>query len=224
VPEPEVWTHAEDSAHHRNPKVGELFRGPLARVTAITTAVCALSLSGWWLFIFWQAQHLRRILSAANTDANLVTQQTTAAFFVMIAVSIVGNYFAGWLAVRLGNRRAIAAMFWGLFATMAGACIVPRGFGALAWFWVPAVGFFSGVFGLFTMYLPPLFPTLLRTTGAGFCYNIGRVAAAVAAIVFGWLAPVNDFRLALLYSSGLVLLAAVLAVWLPVRTHEDEAV
>ena len=98
---------------------------------------------------------------------------------------------------------------------MAGAFIVPRGFGALAWFWVPLTGFFSGVFGLFTMYLPPLFPTLLRTTGAGFCYNIGRLAAAVASIIFGWLAPVGDFRTALLATSLLALAAAVCAWWLP---------
>src|SRR3546814_10877877 len=31
-----------------------------------------------------------------------------------------------------------------------------------------------GVFGSFTYYLPELFPTRLRATGAGFCYNIGR--------------------------------------------------
>ena len=35
-----------------------------------------------------------------------------------------------------------------------------------------------GVFGSFTYYLPELFPTRLRGTGAGFCYNIGRVVAA----------------------------------------------
>ena len=102
-----------------------------------------------------------------------------------------------------------------LFGGMAGAFIVPRGFGELAWFWVPLVGFFSGVFGLFTMYLPPLFPVLLRTTGAGFCYNIGRLAAALASVIFGWLAPVGDFRTALLYSSLLALAAAVWAWWLP---------
>ena len=102
--------------------------------------------------------------------------------------------------------------------------MVPRGFDALAWFWCPLVGFFSGVFGLFTMYMPPLFPTLLRTTGAGFCYNIGRIAAAIASIVFGWLAPVGDFRVALLWSSTLALAAAIAAAWLPTRTHEDEVV
>ena len=36
-----------------------------------------------------------------------------------------------------------------------------------------------GVFGSFTYYLPELFPTRLRGTGSGFCYNIGRVAAAL---------------------------------------------
>jgi len=224
VPEPEVWQRAENSVAHRNPGVGQLFRGDLARVTGITTLVCAFSLSAWWLFIFWQSQHLRHVLALAGTPAKEVTRQITAAFFFMIAVSIVGNYFAGWMARRFGNRRSIVVMFWCLFGSMAGAFIVPRGFTELAWFWIPLVGFFSGVFGLFTMYLPPLFPTLLRTTGAGFCYNIGRAAAAIAAIVFGWVAPVGDFRVALLWSSTLALAAAIFAAWLPSRAHEEDAV
>jgi MFS family permease len=217
VPEPETWQKA---ATVPKPGVRELFSGPLARITWSTTVVCALSLSAWWLFIFWQAQHLRKILSLEGNTPAVITQRVTAGFFVMIAVSIAGNYFAGWLARRLGMRRAIIAMFALLFASMAGAFIVPRGFNELAWFWVPLVGFFSGVFGLFTMYLPPLFPVLLRTTGAGFCYNIGRMSAAIASIVFGWLAPVGDFRTALLYSSLLALAAAIWAFWLPEESQE----
>ena len=144
-------------------------------------------------------------------------------FFTVNFVSIVGNFFGGWLAQTFGNRRAIAVMFAGLGFGIVGAFIVPRGFSELAWFWCPLVGFFSGVFGLFTMYLPPLFPTLLRTSGAGFCYNIGRIAAGVASVVFGLYAPPGDFRGALLWSSSLGLAAAVAACWLPTRTHEDEA-
>jgi hypothetical protein len=47
------------------------------------------------------------------------------------------------------------------------------------------------------MYLPPLFPTLLRTTVRGFCYNIGRIAAAFGTVFFGLFAKVGDFRVAL---------------------------
>ena len=42
-----------------------------------------------------------------------------------------------------------------------------------------------GVFGSFTYYLPELFPTRLRGTGAGFCYNVGRIIAAAGPFLVG---------------------------------------
>jgi MFS family permease len=42
-----------------------------------------------------------------------------------------------------------------------------------------------GIFGSFTFYLPELFPTRLRSTGAGFCYNVGRVIAAFGVFAVG---------------------------------------
>ena len=215
VPEPETWQHAHAGAPA--PGLGDLFRGAAAATTWLVSITCALSLSAWWLFLFWHPQHLRMLLATAGTPGAEVTRLISVAFFLVIGVSIFGNYFAGALAKWLGNRRAITILFGLMFASMFGAFIVPRTFAELAYFWVPLTGFFSGVFGLFTMYLPPLFPTLLRTTGAGFCFNIGRMAAAVASIIFGWLAPVGDFRTALLVSSSLALAAAVVAWWLPER-------
>jgi hypothetical protein len=73
------------------------------------------------------------------------------------------------------------------------------------------------------MYLPPLFPTLLRTTGAGFCYNIGRLAAAAGTIVFGLFSQVGDHRLALLYAAWLFLPAAAVAWLLPEPPDEVAA-
>jgi len=223
VPEPEAWSRAEAAVQHRNPGARELFRGDVLSTTMRTTLVCALGLSAWWLFLFWQSQHLRQLLTNAGTPAAETTQIVSASFFAVNAVAIAGNFAGGWLARALGNRRAILLMFLGLGGGIFGAFVVPRGIPALAWFWFPLVGFFSGVFGLFTMYLPPLFPTLLRTTGAGFCYNIGRVAAGVASVVFGWLAPVGDFRTALLWAGVIAFGAAAASAWLPERTYENEA-
>jgi hypothetical protein len=45
-----------------------------------------------------------------------------------------------------------------------------------------------GVFGSFTYYLPELFPTRLRGTGAGFCYNVGRIIAAGGPFLVGTVA------------------------------------
>ena len=214
VPESEAWTKAE-SETTRQPGLRDLFRGEVAPVTFNTSVVCALSLSGWWLFQFWHPQHLRRLLELSGAAPGTATRTISAAFFWLNAVAIVGNFAAGWLARRVGNRRAMALMFAGMFLAMVGGFGVPRGFTEMAWFWMPLVGFFSGVFGLFTMYLPPLFPTLLRTTGAGFCYNIGRLAAAAASLVFGLFAPVGDYRAALLCASLLALAAALWTSRLP---------
>ena len=69
------------------------------------------------------------------------------------------------------------------------------------------------------MYLPPLFPTLLRTTGAGFCYNIGRITAAFGTVFFGLCSDVSsqagDHRIALFYAGFLFLPAAGVALFLP---------
>jgi hypothetical protein len=94
-----------------------------------------------------------------------------------------------------------------------GAYAVPRDHVQLLR-WLPVIGFCQGVFGLFTMYLPPLFPTLLRTTGAGFCYNIGRIAAAFGTVFFG-LVSVGDHRLALFSAGFLFLPAAIVSFFLP---------
>jgi hypothetical protein len=110
-------------------------------------------------------------------------------------------------------------MFAVYFFAMFGAYCSPRNHEALLW-WFPAIGFCQGAFGLFTMYLPPLFPTLLRTTGAGFCYNIGRIVAAFGTVFFGLLSTVGaqgraDHRHALLYASVLFIPAALVSFSLP---------
>ena len=219
VPEPEAWAQAEHQAAAK-PGVRELFRGNILPTTLRTTLVCALGLSGWWLFLFWQSQHLRKLFGDAGLPAGEILRNVSLSFLLVNTTSIVGNFSGGWLARRLGNPRAILLLFLGLGVSIVGAFIVPRSPDALAWFWCPLVGLFAGVFGLFTMYLPPLFPVLLRTTGAGFCYNFGRIAAAAASVIFGWLAPVGDFRTALLASSLLLFGAAIASWWLPENTAE----
>ena len=214
VPESDAWNDAARTGASI-PSFGDLFRGKVAMTTLHTTVVCALSLSGWWLFQFWHPQHLRRLLELSGAAPGTITRSVSTAFFFLNSLAIVGNFFSGYLSTLIGNRKAIMVMFVGMFLAIAGGFAVPRTFAELAWFWLPMVGFFSGVFGLFTMYLPPLFPTLLRTSGAGFCYNIGRVAAAAASLIFGWLAPVGDYRVALLAASVLLLAAAIWTIWLP---------
>ena len=159
--------------------MADLFRPPVRAITIRTLTVCACSLSAWWAFMFWINQHVLNLPDIASWPETARSRRLAIeAFFIVIGTSILGNFAAAFVAKCIGYRRGIALMFVGFFFSMVGAFCTPRGHVSLLW-WVPWIGFFSGVFGLFTMYLPPLFPTLLRTTGAGFCYNFGRLAGRV---------------------------------------------
>ncbi len=214
VPEPEEWQAARSKAHHDEPSAASLFGPRLRRTTVLTILLCGLSLTGWWAFMFWNLQHVRNLPDLAAVDKSTRELRVSFVFSFVIGILIVGNFFAGWLARLLGYRRAIAVMFLGAAVGAIGGYCVPRGYYSLLP-WVGLIGFSSGVFGLFTMYLPPLFPTLLRTTGAGFCYNIGRIIAAVGTVLFGTISNVGDFRVALLCDGLLFIPAMLVALLMP---------
>ncbi|HUY31281.1 MAG TPA: MFS transporter [Pirellulales bacterium] len=213
VPEPDEWRSAKRHAHDQ-PGFRELFRGPIRRTTLLTLAVCSLGLTAHWAFMFWYLQHLRNLPDVSGlTDLEKSHLVSRAMWLVMLA-SIAGNFLAAGLARWLSYPRAIAALCLAYFLSLTATYAVPRDHEEL-WYGFFAAGLCSGVFALFTMYMPPLFPTLLRTTGAGFCYNFGRIAAGLGTVFFGLFSNVGDYRLALLAAGFLFLPAAVIAWMLP---------
>src|SRR5205807_3114038 len=97
----------------------------------------------------------------------------------------LGSLAAIPLARLLGRRPMFIVYFLYsslvLFATF-GLDLEPQT--RLAMLFLVGAGVY-GVFGTFPFYLPELFPARLRATGAGFCYNIGRILAAAGPFVIG---------------------------------------
>ncbi len=218
VPEPQVWQEAKAQAGRSEPKLRDLFGPEVRRITIWVIAVCGVSLTAHWAFMFWHQQHLRNLPEVLGWTPEQKTKLASLAMYIVIGSSIAGNFVAAWLARMMGYRAAIAVSFAVYFLGLTGAYCVPRAHLALLC-WFPLIGLCQGGFGLFTMYLPPLFPTLLRTTGAGFCYNIGRITAAFGTVFFGLFSKVGDHRAALLYSGFVFLPAALIALFLP-RTRD----
>lgn len=214
VPETEEWQLAKKNSTEAEPGFGELFRGPVRRTTWLTLVVCSLALTAHWAFLFWYLQHVRNLPELSDWADVAKTQLVGKLVWTVMLASIAGNFLAGWLAQCLKYRIAITGLCLSYFLSMFATYCVPRDHAAL-WYGFVAIGLSQGVFALFTMYLPPLFPTLLRTTGAGFCYNIGRIAAGLGTVFFGLFSNVGDHRLALLYSGFLFLPAAGFAWLLP---------
>ena len=103
---------------------------------------------------------------------------------VAVGEAQAGAFFGyisfGWIADRIGRRTAFTIFM------VAATIVVPIfAFGARSTITLltigPLVGFFChGYFSMFGAMLAELFPTHIRATAQGFCYNAGRLASAVA--------------------------------------------
>jgi MFS family permease len=100
--------------------------------------------------------------------------QNGGAFFGIHAFSRITHY--------TGRRPAFAiALVLALISTAFTFLFLGRLQGFWDVFWMtPIMGFCQvALFGGYAIYFPELFPTRLRSTGISFCYNVGRLVAAV---------------------------------------------
>jgi MFS family permease len=145
VPEPEEWHRARSAADGEgvHPRIRDLFRPELRRLTWLLILVCTTSLSAHWAFMFWYQQHLRNLPELAAWSAEGRSRLASVAMVVVMLASIAGNFAAAALACRIGYRRSIALGLFGYFAAMVGTYAVPRGHVALMVL-LPVISLFSG--------------------------------------------------------------------------------
>jgi len=84
-------------------------------------------------------------------------------------------------------------------------------------YWMlPMVGFVTlSCFAGYSIYFPEIFPTRLRGTGVGFCYNTVRYAAAPFPLLLGWLSTKMPFRTVAVIMCLIYLVGIVALIWAP---------
>lgn len=85
-----------------------------------------------------------------------------------------------------------------------------------AYWMLPMMGFAQlAVFAGYSIYFPELYPTRLRGTGVGFCYNVVRFLTVPFNLAMGWMSTVLSFRTAAVILSGVYVLGVVALIWAP---------
>jgi hypothetical protein len=81
---------------------------------------------------------------------------------------------------------------------------------------LPLMGFATlSCFAGYSIYFPEIFPTRLRGTGVGFCYNTVRYLAAPFPFLLGWLSTLMPFRTVAVVMSSIYLVGIVALIWAP---------
>jgi len=178
--EPERWVKAKST---RNP-YPELLRTPtLRRDILICTAMAAVATFGYQGAIQWVPSWISAMLQAQGPRA--VIPQVSLITSVLNFGGMFGCLALPLIADRLGRKRALFWYFFGASLSVPTTFFLAREF-SQAVLVSPIMGFFAGgVFTGFAIYFPELFPTAIRATAQGFCYNFARFFSAFAPFATG---------------------------------------
>jgi len=189
--ESEGWQQPSGAAQQPRPR--ELFQPAMRRITLSGFIPCVAALLAWWAcnaFIpllggTLATEHAARVGLPALQTGVLAEAWKARASNLFNVGGLIGALAAIPLARCMGRR----PMLVGYFAFSAAALAITFGLnlapGTRLALLLPVGAGIYGIFAVFSFYLPELFPARLRATGAGFCYNIGRVFAAGGPFVVG---------------------------------------
>ncbi len=230
VKEPERWSRVADIVH---PSLRELFSRDHLRFTLSGLSMAVVALLMWWTNnafmpsmagFLGQLEAAKQHLTPASATA-LVTGWRTDANTWFNLGGLVGTLLTIPVAKHMGRRPMFVVYL------LVSAVSIFLTYGPA---WPPDVRFklyglvglsVFGMFGSFTFYLPELFPTRLRATGAGFCYNAGRFMTAAMAIavviVISGKEPVG-MMMKILFGTGFIAVLGLLLLPLVVETRGRE--
>jgi MFS family permease len=210
IPEPAKW-RAPD--HSIAGALGTLFRPPLRGTVLLVAALCSSVLFGYWGLFTWLPAYLSSPIERGGAGLSILK---SSAWIVPLQIGAFLGYVSfGFFADRFGRRPAF------LTFVLATAVLVPI-YGllgrnaALLMAIGPLVGYFGhGYFSVLGAMMAELFPTIVRTTAQGFCYNIGRALAGLAPVTVGALADRWGIGAALGFTSIFFAIGAALMMLLP---------
>ncbi len=182
------------------PRLGsirELFGDPRWRKNAIVGMLLGFAgVVGLWGIGFFSFDLIRPVfredMMARGVDPKVIEGRLTTLVGLTSLMQNLGGFFGVYAFTRvtaiMGRRPAFAISFVLAMVATAGTFWFIDSYDDLFWM-IPLMGFCQlTLFGGYAIYFPELFPTRLRSTGTSFCYNVGRLVAAVGPLGLGLIA------------------------------------
>lgn len=180
VPESDLYVGQQRSSGAK-PGIGSLlaiFRPEYLATTVRVSALATGSIGGSYTFLIWLPTYLK-------TARGLSVIGTTGYTFVMIAGAFVGFVLGAYLADSIGRKKTFFVSAVGAAILLAFYMLMPVGNGMMLFLGFPLGLCAFMMFSPMGPYMTELFPTRVRATGQGFCYNFGRGIGALFPALVG---------------------------------------
>ena len=210
VPESRRWLAARNSPQvgKQGASVATVFQPPLLPLTLIGIAVGTIPLLGGWGATQWFIPWADKVGGAADPSAKAL------AGIMRSGGACIGGLAGGWIASLAGRRATYFCVSLASLALGEYIYLMLTPDDAAFWPFVFILGLVSTIFfGWLPLYLPELFPTHARATGAGVSFNFGRILTAVGVLGAGAITAAfgDDYGRAgsittLVYAAGMIVI------------------
>ncbi|MDA8521485.1 MFS transporter [Acidovorax sp. NCPPB 4044] len=180
IAEPPVYLAAQARARATGSRGNflRIFHPSLLRTTVLASLLATGMQGAYYSVTTWLPTFLK-------TERHLSVLGTSGYLLVLIAGSFVGYLASAWLSDVIGRRRCFI-----LFAAMGMALVLAYTQIPITDAWMLVLGFplgffLSGIFSGMGAFLSELFPSDVRGSGQGFCYNFGRAIGAICPALIG---------------------------------------
>ncbi len=207
VKEPEIYREARQRNQGAD-KVSfyEIFAPGMLSITLRASLLTTGALGGYYAITAWLPTFLK-------TERGLTVLGTSGYLAMVILGSYVGYVVSAFLTDLIGRKKNFVLFAVGSFTVVLLYTQLPVSNGAMLWLGFPLGFFASGIFSGMGSFLTELFPTRIRGSGQGFCYNAGRAIAALFPMLIGMLGQKLSLGLGIgafaAVSYGVVILAAL---------------
>ncbi len=189
VREPEMWLKTRRDSPESKASLWQLFGPQLRRRTFVGVGLAAVGLATFWGTHIYGKDVYRRayLLETPAANADELKRIEMIGMFLVTLGGGVGLLSFGPLCERLSRRGAFLFFHIGGCTTSILLFQCKWDYGALGYF-LPLFGFWTlGMHAGYAVYFPELFPTRLRSTGGGFCFNAGRILVPPILFLSGWM-------------------------------------
>lgn len=180
VKEPDVYEKEKAVQAHVSdtPRLTEIFAPALLSTTLRAALLTTGAQGGYYAITTWLPTFLK-------TERHLTVMGTGGYLATIIVGSWVGYLASAYLTDRLGRKPNFILFALGSMVIAFSYTSLNLTNTSMLWLGFPLGFFASGIFSGMGAFLTELFPTRVRGSGQGFCYNVGRAVGALFPFLIG---------------------------------------
>jgi MFS family permease len=210
VDEPALFVDSQrrySSGRETRPSFLEIFAPSLLRTTILASLLTIGTQGGYYAIMIWLPTYLKTVrgLSVLSTGGYLA---------VVIVASFLGYVISAYLTDILGRRRNFILFSICSVLTVLAYMFLPISDSVLLFLGAPLGFFSSGIYSGIGAFFNELYPTSVRGSGIGFCFNVGRAIGALFPALVGYISATVPLGEAIgiftVAAYGLIIVAALL--------------